>query len=47
MVVPESQGRGIAVAGTAQAIELARRDGKHRFMDAFPGVDNAASNAIA
>src|SRR5262245_63900464 len=31
MVVPEFQGRGIAVAATAQAIELARRDDEHRF----------------
>ena len=46
MVVPEFQGRGIAVAATAQAIELAKRDGKHRFMHAFPNVDNAPSNAI-
>jgi RimJ/RimL family protein N-acetyltransferase len=46
MVVPECQGRGIAVAATAQAIELAKRDDKHRFMHAFPNVDNAASNAI-
>jgi RimJ/RimL family protein N-acetyltransferase len=46
MVVPESQGRGIAVAATAQAIELAKRDDAHRFMHAFPNVDNAPSNAI-
>ncbi len=46
MVVPEFQGRGIAVAATAQAIELAGHDGKHRFMHAFPSVDNASSNAI-
>jgi RimJ/RimL family protein N-acetyltransferase len=46
MVVPEFQGRGIAAAATAQAIELARRDDKHRFMHAFPDVDNAPSNAI-
>jgi RimJ/RimL family protein N-acetyltransferase len=46
MVVPEFQGRGIAVAATTQAIELARRDAKHRFMHAFPNVDNAPSNAI-
>ena len=46
MVVPEAQGRGIAVAGTAQAIEFAKRDDKHRFMHAFPNVDNAPSNAI-
>src|SRR5262249_29152005 len=46
MVVPEFQGRGIAVAATAQAIELARRDDTHRFVHAFPNVENAPSNAI-
>jgi len=46
MVVPEFQGRGIAVAGTVQAIELAEREAKHCFMHAFPNVDNAPSNAI-
>ena len=46
MVVPEFQGRGIAVAATAQAIERAKRDAGHRFMHAFPNVDNAPSNAI-
>ena len=46
MVVPEFQGRGIAVAATARAIELAKRDDKHGFMHAFPHVDNAPSNAI-
>jgi RimJ/RimL family protein N-acetyltransferase len=46
MVVPEFQGRGIAVTATAQAIELAEHDGKHRHLHAFPNVDNAPSNAI-
>jgi RimJ/RimL family protein N-acetyltransferase len=46
MVLPEFQGRGIAVAATAQAIELARQDGKHASVHAFPHVENAASNAI-
>lgn len=46
MVVPELQGRGIALAATARAIELARRDGKHRHLHAFPNVENAPSNAI-
>ena len=32
--------------GDRQAIELAKRDDKHRFMHAFPNVDNAPSNAI-
>ena len=46
MVVPEFQRRGIAVAATAQAIELVERDDKHRFMHAFPNVDNAPSNSL-
>jgi RimJ/RimL family protein N-acetyltransferase len=46
MVVPEFQGCGIAVAAIAQAIELAKRDDKHRLMHAFPNVENAPSNAI-
>jgi RimJ/RimL family protein N-acetyltransferase len=46
MVVPEFQGRGIAAAATAQAIELAQRAGEHRFVHAFPNVDNAPSTAI-
>ncbi len=46
MVVPEFQGRGIALAATAQAIELAKGEDKHRFVHAFPNVDNAPSNAI-
>lgn len=46
MVAPEFQGRGIAVAATAQAIELAQREDRHSFMHAFPNVENAASNAI-
>ena len=46
MVVPDFQGRGIAGAATAQAIERAKRDDNHRFMHAFPHVDNAPSNAI-
>jgi RimJ/RimL family protein N-acetyltransferase len=46
MVVPEFQGRGMAVAATALAIELATHEAKHRFRHAFPNVENAASNAI-
>ena len=45
-VVPEFQGRGIAVSATREAIELAKREDRHRFMHAFPNVDNAPSNAI-
>ena len=46
MVLPEFQGRGIAAGATAQAIERAKREDAHRFMHAFPSVDNAPSNAI-
>jgi RimJ/RimL family protein N-acetyltransferase len=45
-VLPACQGRGIAAEATRQAIELARGEGSHRFMHAFPHVDNGPSNAI-
>jgi RimJ/RimL family protein N-acetyltransferase len=43
-VLTPFQGRGIAVAATEQAIARIGRD--HRFLHAFPAVDNAPSNAI-
>jgi RimJ/RimL family protein N-acetyltransferase len=46
MVIPEFQGRGIAAAATAQAIEHARAAGGRSRIHAFPSVDNAPSNAI-
>jgi len=46
MVLPEHQGRGIAAAATRQAIDHARTHGTRRTIHAFPGVDNAPSNAI-
>lgn len=45
-VLPAFQGRGIARKATAQAIARARSEGKHRFLHAFPSVDNPPSNAI-
>ena len=45
-VLPEFQGRGIATIATAQAIELARSERKHRFLHAYPSEDNHPSNAI-
>lgn len=45
-VIPAFQGRGIARTATSRAIALARSEGKHRFLHAFPSVDNPASNAI-
>jgi RimJ/RimL family protein N-acetyltransferase len=45
-VLPAFQGRGIAAAGTAQAIAAARSERTRRFLHAFPSVGNAPSNAI-
>jgi RimJ/RimL family protein N-acetyltransferase len=45
-VLPAFQGRGIAGMATGQAIAAARSEQKHRFLHAFPSVDNAPSNAI-
>src|SRR5260370_37880801 len=45
-VVPEYQGHGIGSRGAAVALALASRTGKHRFLHAFPSVDNVASNTI-
>lgn len=46
LVLPSFQGRGIALAATKQALERARIDSLHRFVHAFPSVENAPSNAI-
>lgn len=40
------QGRGIAGSATAEAISTLRPEAKHRFLHAFPSIDNAPSNAI-
>jgi RimJ/RimL family protein N-acetyltransferase len=45
-VLPEFQGRGIAVAATSLVIDEARAERKHCYLHAFPSVENAASNAI-
>ncbi|MEN8655838.1 GNAT family N-acetyltransferase [Streptomyces sp. 21So2-11] len=45
-VLPEFQGRGVAKAATAATVELARAEGRHRRLHAFPSVDNPASNAL-
>jgi RimJ/RimL family protein N-acetyltransferase len=45
-VLPEFQGQGIATKATAAVVEQARAERKHRFIHAFPSVDNGASNAI-
>ncbi len=45
-VLPAYQGRGIAAQATTIALDRARSEGKHRYVHAFPSVENAASNAI-
>ena len=45
-VLPPFQGKGVAGRGTDQAIGVASSEKKHRFMHAFPSVDNGPSNAI-
>ena len=45
-MLPAFQGRGIASTATGLAISSAREDGRHRFMHAFPSVEDPPSNAI-
>jgi RimJ/RimL family protein N-acetyltransferase len=45
-VLPECQGQGYAGLATAEVVEIARSEDKHRFLHAFPSVDNKPSNAI-
>jgi RimJ/RimL family protein N-acetyltransferase len=45
-VLPAFQGRGLATLATLQAVAIAKAEGKHRFVHAYPSVDNAPSNAI-
>ena len=45
-VLPEFQGRGIASAATAAVAEQARAAHKHRYLHAYPSVDNGASNGV-
>ena len=45
-VLPEFQGRGVATRATVAVLKRARAAGTHRFIHAFPSVDNAVSNSI-
>ncbi len=45
-VLPEFQARGIATAGTRLVIELVTKLESHKFVFAFPSVENHQSNAI-
>ena len=46
LVLSAFQGRGVATSATAQVMERARAEGKHRYLYEYPSVDNAPSNAI-
>lgn len=45
-VLPEFQGKGVASRATRLVVEQVRAAGRHRFLHAFPSVDNGPSNAI-
>jgi RimJ/RimL family protein N-acetyltransferase len=45
-VIPRVQGCGIAGEATRQVIGIARDERRRRFLHAFPGVENAPSNAV-
>jgi RimJ/RimL family protein N-acetyltransferase len=45
-VLPEFQRRGIAVAGTLAVIDEARAAARHRYLHAYPSVDNTGSNGV-
>ncbi|WP_382304412.1 GNAT family N-acetyltransferase [Herbiconiux sp. UC225_62] len=45
-VLPEAQGRGVAAAGAAAALDDARRRSERRHILAFPATANLPSNAL-
>jgi RimJ/RimL family protein N-acetyltransferase len=46
MVLPAYQGRGLARRAVSRVLDLAAADGRWGTIHAFPGVTNAASNAL-
>jgi len=46
MILPEFAGRGLATQAAVAVISLAREQRRHRFLHAFPSVENIASNAV-
>jgi RimJ/RimL family protein N-acetyltransferase len=45
-ILPEFQGRGLAVRAARAVAEAARDAGRHRYLHAFPKVDHLASDAV-
>lgn len=45
-VLPEFQGKGVATAAAKAIVDRAAAAGRHRWLHAYPSVDNPASNAI-
>lgn len=45
-VLPAFQGRGIAVTAGMAMLDVIQTRRRHRFVNAFPSVDNRASNAV-
>jgi RimJ/RimL family protein N-acetyltransferase len=45
-ILPAYQGRGLATAAVAAAVADAGAQRTHRYVHAFPSVDNPASNAV-
>lgn len=45
-VLAEFQGRGIASAATRAVAERARAENRHRYLHAYPSVDNGPSNGV-
>ncbi|MDT0342991.1 GNAT family N-acetyltransferase [Streptomyces litchfieldiae] len=45
-VLPEYQGRGLATAAAREVARAAAEEGGHRFLHAFPSVENPGSNAV-
>jgi RimJ/RimL family protein N-acetyltransferase len=46
MILPKYAGRGLGTAAARAILSLARKQQRHRFLHAFPNVENAASNAV-
>jgi RimJ/RimL family protein N-acetyltransferase len=45
-ILPEFQGRGLAVAALRAVVERAAEEGGHQYIHAFPHVTHTASNAV-